>query len=260
MKLVKIAPQILLIIALSNMNCSSPIQLTSYRNEKGIKVDGLDDDWEKQNMEIVKDSKIAVGICYDEHYLYMGLAPLERSVAMQMMITGFTVWFDSLGRGNKIMGIRYPIGREGSMPLMTRHDRGSSGDPFADMAKEGTDEVEIIGPGALDRTRLTLYELSGVAVKLTHQKEGMFYELRVPLRVSEQFPYGINFKTGRPISILLETGDFKRPDFQRGMANGGQQRGGGMRDDGPNMVLRPEMPKKMKVLLKTTLSGPLEIR
>lgn len=141
------------------------------------------------------------------------------------------------------------------MPLMTLHERGQQGDPFAEMAKEGTNEVEIIGPGELDKTRLTLYELSGIAVKLTHQHDGMFYELKVPLMASDQTPYGINAKAGRPISILLETGDFKKPEFKGGMPGGGRQRGGGMPGEGSQMGMRPELPKKMKVLFKTTLSS-----
>lgn len=236
-----------------NAGCSNPVSLISYWNEKSIKIDGMDDDWEKNKMEIVKDAKIAVGIAYDKDFMYLGIALLDRGVAMQILAMGFTVWFDSAGTGNKILGIRYPIGGSGGMPMLPPDGRQENGTPFDERIKKQLNEVEIIGPGKLDRTRLTQYELTGIAVKLTHQKDGMFYELRIPLKPSDHFPYAINAVFGKPVSIFLETGEFKKQEFG-GRMPGGQGRGrmpaGGMPIGGP-----PEMPKKMKVLIKTNLKA-----
>jgi hypothetical protein len=241
---------LLVLLTVMNAGCSRPVSLISYWNEKSIKIDGVDDDWEKNKMEIIKDSKIAVGILCDKNYVYLGIAPLERSAAMQILTMGFTIWFDSTGKGDKILGIRYPIGMSGGRP-MTPADYNQSENPFDIMAKKELNKVEIIGPGKLDRTRLTQYELSGISVKLTHQKDGMFYEVKVPLRPSDNCPYAINATSGKPITILLETGEFKKPEFagrMPGGQGGGRMPAGGMPMGGP-----PEMPKKMKVLIKTNL-------
>ncbi|MBL7994748.1 hypothetical protein JNM05_05200 [bacterium] len=243
----------LMILLFVCLGCSNSIQILSHKNDNGIiKIDGLDDDWKKENMEVIKDSKIAVGIAYDENYIYLGLAPLDRGVATQMMMMGFTVWFDSTGNGKKILGIRYPIGFDGAMPM---NERGQNENPFEDIMKNKLNEVEIIGPGKYDRMRLTVYELSGITVKLTTQKNGMFFELKVPLHASTNFPYAINTGVGKPLSILLETGEFKRPGFGGGMRGGGLPGGGGRMPGGnPQMGGSPEMPKPIKVHLTTTLS------
>lgn len=243
-----------LFLMLFTMGCSHPIQTMSHWNENGIKIDGMDDDWDMKNLEVVKESKIAVGLANDEKYLYLSVAPLDRGVAMQIMTMGFTAWFDSTGRGDKIFGIRYPIGFEGAMLPMSLHERGQSGDPFEEITKGKSNEVEIIGPGKLDRTRLTFHELIGITLKLSHQKNGMFYELRVPLRTLGKYPYAINAKNERSISILLETGEFKKPQFSGDMPRGGMQRGGGIPGGGRPMGERHELPKQLKVLLITTLA------
>ena len=233
-----------------NAGCSQPVSMVSYWNEKNIRIDGIDDDWEKDKMEVFDNSKIAVGIVYDKEYMYLGIAPLDRSVAMQIMTMGFTVWFDSAGNGNKILGIRYPLGMSGGLPMQPPDDKHENGHLVDVRTKKQLNEVEIIGPGRFDRTRLTQFELTGIAVKLTHQKEGMFYELRVPLRLSDNFPYAINATYGKLISILLETGEFKKPEFGGGMPGGPGRR---MSEDGMQMGVPPEMPKKLNVLIKTNL-------
>ncbi len=252
MKIAKpVALGFLVLLIELNTGCSHPVSMISYWNESSIKIDGMDDEWEKNKMEIIRDAKMAVGIASDKDFIYLGIAPLDRSVAMQILTMGFTVWFDSAGTGNKILGIRYPIGGSGGMPMLPPDGRQEIGAHFDERTKKQLNEVEIIGPGELDRTRLTLYELTGIAVKLTHQKDGMFYELKVPLRSSDNIPFAINAASGKPVSIWLETGEFKKPDFG-GQIPGGMG-GGRMPAGGMLMGGRPEMPKNMKVLIKTIL-------
>ncbi len=191
--------------------CSSPVIYHTVRAESKITVDGWDDDWEKSSL-VVMENRLAAGLKYDDHFLYIGVAPLTRQTAMQIMISGFTVWFDSTGSGKKSFGIHYPVGTpdDRSMPLQLRPPLGQKKeqkDPLEEFMKNKLREAEIIQNGL--RSRLLVAELEGIELRINMRKEGMFYEIKVPVAGANPYPFEFRFIRGKPFSVGFETGEFK---------------------------------------------------
>lgn len=251
---------ILLVLA----GCGGNIELISTRPASEIAIDGDDADWLNDRM-IIKDSKVALGFHNDDEFFYVSITPIDRRQAMHLMMMGMTIWFDPTMSEKKSFGIKFPLGfaAYGLTPMMVMpmgEGKRPKDDPFEGISKDFLNELEIFGPGPYDRVRLELKDLKNIAVKLKNSKDGVFYELKIPLKRTDDFPYGINASAGQTINVGIETGEMKveRPSggggFQLGGAGGGQMGGGGMQMHGEGSMIGDGPPKAIKLWTKVVLS------
>ncbi|MBX7151682.1 hypothetical protein K1X84_08575, partial [bacterium] len=173
------------LIVLILAGCGGSIELVSTRPTSEITIDGSDADWQNDRM-IVKDSKVALGFHNDDEFLYVSITPTDRRQGMHLMMMGMTIWFDPTVSKKKSFGIKFPLGLAayGLTPMMIPMGEGKrpKEDPFENISKDFLNELEIIGPGPYDRVRLELKDLKNIAVKLKNTKDGVFYELKIPLK------------------------------------------------------------------------------
>ena len=81
------------VVILFCFNSCSKQEIKSKWRERNITIDGLYDDWQN-NLQFLKDKRIAFGIANDESDLYLCLVSSNRGMLFQMMSGGFAVWFD----------------------------------------------------------------------------------------------------------------------------------------------------------------------
>jgi hypothetical protein len=87
-------------VTLATSGCSSALELSSVWRDREIRVDGSDAEWQGATAYI-KGTNVSLGIRNDSEYLYTCVIAMDRQVKMQMMASGFTVWFDPAGERAK---------------------------------------------------------------------------------------------------------------------------------------------------------------
>jgi hypothetical protein len=218
----------------------------------------------------------------DSDYLYVSLSTSLRSVAAQIVARGFTVWFDGNGGKQKLFGIRCPIGAPQEMNDLLRsreimEDRDKFNDMILEKLESSAEQFEIIGPAENDVARLFPSQAAGLEVGLGHQDGRFVYELKVPLRSTDQHPYGIGIDESPYVGVGFETPEIdserareamggKMPGGdmagrgQRGGRGGGGKRGGGMRGGGVGGGRgsggnSPSTPKRLELWTKVELAS-----
>lgn len=233
------------------MSCSGPMKLQSDWTDEPVLVDGRQEEW-ATGLHFVESEKILFGVRNDRDYLYVCIVPQERMTGIQMMMQGFTVWLDSTGGKSKILGIKFPLGTDGMLPVpmggpMTRKQQ--DGGDFDRQMQERLREYEVLGPAPYDRRRFSVGEDSTLSVNLKMSDRGPVYELKVPLRSGKGRMYGIGTRPGRWVGIGLEVTEMKREAPREGgqPMGGGRPTGGGMGGPGGGMrIMNPGMFEPMK--------------
>ncbi|MCH7528414.1 MAG: hypothetical protein IH972_02560, partial [Candidatus Marinimicrobia bacterium] len=121
-------------------------------------------------------------------HLYLALSVNDPGLSRRIMMGGFTVWLDPQG------------GRK--------------------------QRVEIVGPG---KSETRVFPAGGdghLAVMITADRDGLSYELKIPLKAGPNWPLDLQPADSHRLGIGLET-----PDFGRGN-RAGSRRSGGMRPPG----------------------------
>jgi hypothetical protein len=218
---------ILVCLASATCGCSSAIELSSAWRDREVVVDGSDSDWQGATTYI-KGSNLALGIRNDNDYLYTCVIMMDRQMQMQMMASGFTVWFDPEGGKNRAFGIHFPLGMQGQQPPTALGGR-SSPEEAQKLIEQSQRELEIIGPEKEARERMPLMLAQGIKAKLGNDEGFLVYELSVPLRKSADHPYAIGINGRQAVGIGFETTELN-PEMMKeqfgGMGGGGRGRGG----------------------------------
>lgn len=213
---------VLVVVAGLLTGCGPDTELDSAWRTREITIDGRHDDWQGA-LTYLEDPGIVVGLLNDDEFLYVTLSTSTRAMGMQMLRAGTTVWFDDNGGTDKTFGIRFPVG----VRQMVVSSSGSGGQPdpgvMQTLLDMSTSRLEIRGPGEDDRLRFDLDASPGIDVRVTNFAGSFIYELRIPLRQSDGFPYAIGAAPGDTVGVGLETDEIDRSAVR---PSGGQGRGG----------------------------------
>jgi hypothetical protein len=201
------------------------LELNSDWRNRQIIVDGKSDDWVGA-MYYFEDENISLGLLNDENFLYACLIAEDQSIRTQVMRQGLTLWFDPNGGKKKTFGIKFPLGmqargrlgRPGFPTRMESDERGQ--EQFQERFEEAMTELEILGPGKDESKRMSVEEAKGINIIVRPLSGMLVYELKVPLRQSEEHPYAVGAKPGDTIGI-----GFLSPKQQAGR-QGGRMGGG----------------------------------
>jgi hypothetical protein len=91
--------------------------------------------------------------------------------------------------------------------------RGELRRQFAEMLSE----EEILGPEKNDRNRVPTMNNLGIEASLSDTLGMMIYELKIPMKSTEEFHYALGARPGATISLGFETGEFKRQMARQNM-------------------------------------------
>ena len=211
------------------------VELASGWAVGGIEVDGVDDEWIDATTYF-EEQEVTIGLVNDAEFLYVSLVS-SGAVGRQAMATGLTVWVDPDGGTDEWYGIRFPVppepaGRRGG----GRGGRGGDGRPGGRGGRSGGGgsplerlrEVEVVGPGELNRRRLPLPVTGGLAVAVRNSGPTFVYELKVALPRDDDHRMGLGVEPGSEIGVGFETGSLGDvgPGARGGFGGGGGGFGG----------------------------------
>jgi hypothetical protein len=247
-------------------------RIDSHWRDHEVVIDGDNGEWPGPLVPVDEHQRIDAAAVNDGQFLYVVLSTSDASLRAQIMGQGLIVWFDPDGGDKKTFGIKYPVGMApGEMPGRGRGFR--RGDSSADGAQraqpaaapEPPNRLEIIGPKKDDAHSFVADKAPGISVKVGRVEGSLVYELKVPLKHSDEFPYALDARAAI-VGFGLETPKMERPagDGRGGMGGfgggggggggggiggrGGMGRGGGMggRGGGGGMRDRFEPPQPLK--------------
>lgn len=238
------------LILLSLSGCSSTAQLPSNWNNSEMKIDGDFSDWEN-SLHAIKDEGVSLGFKNDDKNLYICLLTTDRGKMMQMMRSGFIVWFYPENGDGKVFGIKYPM--PVSMLNMDDNERQNfnrelfqpekMNDMFTKMLERKT-EFQIINEDNFPLGQYSLQNKEGIKAKLGYKEDRFIYELQVPLETAKKYTYQIASLPGEKLKIKFETLESQFGNLRggnigmgRGMRPGVGERGEG---EGEDEGQRPE--------------------
>jgi hypothetical protein len=262
------AVSFVVLISVLTSGCGGSAELTSSWNPKEVTIDGRASEW-GTHLSALKDTHVSLGVQNDQDYLYLCLTSTDLQFRRQMMGLGLTVWFES-ENGEKL-GIQYPIGmREQGRLASFEPEENRQPEDRRKLMEEALQNLEVLGPGKDDRNLLSILQAPGISVKVGSSEGPVVYELKLPLKKSNDHPYAIGAGVGSTVKLAIETGKFEPQVRQgdggpsggmrggrRGGGGGGMPGGGGYgggrqgRESGGG-----SRPDPLDVSLKVHLTGP----
>lgn len=190
--------------------CGSAEKLQSSWNGSDMKIDGDFSDWEN-NLHAIEGEGVSLGFKNDNESLYLCLITVDRGKMMQMMRSGFIVWFIPQNNNSKVFGIKYPmplsllnLGREERQDFnkdMFQPEKMQ--EMFSKMLNQ-KNEFQIINEENFPLGQFGLDNKKGIKVKLGYASERFIYELQVPLGTNN-YSYRIASQPGEKLKIKFET-------------------------------------------------------
>ena len=224
--------------------------------DRDIVIDGADADWQGAKLNIER-TNVDFGIFNDDTYLYLVLGSMDRTLQMQMIRMGFTVWFDPEGKKSRGLGVRFPVRDLDMGPGWGRRgaDR-TAPDPerMAEMIEEALahSEMEILNGGEEYGRRMPIAAAGDLVLRASYSAGRVIYELRVPLIHGPRAPYALGVYPGDEIGVGFEVVEVdrarmarERGGFDGGYGGGGRGfgGGGGFGGRGPGGGHRSERPR-----------------
>jgi len=240
-------------------------RLTSRFVESGITIDGAGDDWPALT-PFSTEPPVDAAFANDGVYLYAAFRTADPGARLQVLRQGLIVWFDARGGDKKRFGVHYP---DTALPAKPQRGGGGGGRPPGGAPGEPSQDegrwrrLEILGPDKDDVRSLMLDYTPAIEVAVGDDEGTLFYELKVPLRVTPETPYAIGATPGAEIGVGLETKKIETPDGPggRGMfglpgMRGGGMPGGGRNGGGRNGGEPPPKLEPMKLWARVSLASP----
>jgi hypothetical protein len=251
------------LVALAPAGCMES-KVESKWLDRAITIDGKAPEWAGQEAYYDEDQGLKIGFFNDPRYLYIYISTWHQDTQRQILMNGFTVWFDAKGGKKETFAVNYPVRKP--LPAMSganepagRASRATEGasqaprghpgertsestdnnqDMLTKMLSEASGTLQILGTDEQTIASLAAIDSSSsdIQAMIDIVNRTLIYELKIPLAGAET-PYAINSQPGNTIGVGLkvgkrEMGDMKRkegvsPDDRGGGPGGGSPGGGG---------------------------------
>jgi hypothetical protein len=244
----------LAVICFCFFSCSGPFELTSNPRNADIMIDGNANDWEGKTA-VLRNHNATLGVQHDDEFLYLCFTTSDRQVQFQVLGMGMTVWFDPEGKEKKSFGVHFPIGMDAPGRMLPRP--GQADVDFLGIAlQRQRPELELLTPGNLQPKRGSMGQFAGVQARLGRNQDVLVYELKVPLRASQQHTWSVEAISATPLSVGLEATPFSQDRLPGGQRQGqviGGGRGRGRTASAPQGPA--EQPEPLKVWARVIFSS-----
>jgi hypothetical protein len=184
-----------------------------------ITIDGADADWQGFTMP-VKGQHFSLGVANDGDAIYLCLPTKDRATKAQIARSGLIVWFERTSGKKRPFGVHFPVGLRPEVMDYTRGrgvKPGQEKEPERDDRKPpevtqvgGQDEIEILGPKKDDVWPLPI-DRSGIAARIGVHEDLLVFELKVPLRKSQDLLYAIDAEPGEALRVDVRTPEWRGP-------------------------------------------------
>ncbi|MHB9030295.1 MAG: hypothetical protein ACYC9O_16135 [Candidatus Latescibacterota bacterium] len=178
-----------------------------------ISVDALYHDWTGA-LTYLDEPSMFIGFRNDEENVYILVKTVDSRSQMKVMRLGLTVHIEPADHPEKTWGVRFPVGlKNHGIPL---HGAAGPGNPTPEeraSMHEMLGRLELLGPEAGRRVETAPQQPVGtdygIRAAIRDTSEVIVYELKFPLRGSEQQPYAAWTGPGGKIRLRFETGDIR---------------------------------------------------
>jgi hypothetical protein len=207
--------------------------LPAARPTVPIVVDGRSDDW-KSALRYYEDAKVALGVCHDDSSVYVCVTTSDRSRIAQIMSMGMITWFDTTGGDAKYFGAQFPLGMRHmetpgvGMPPMGEPGGIDAQDRWKGLAEQSR-QIDIVGPGKMERREILLPSREGVEARVAMQGGNLVCEMKLPMHVKLSYDLALGFSKSGALGVGVETIEPDRGSFK---PMGGRGEGGGMPPEG----------------------------
>lgn len=183
-------------------------KLQSFWKGREIVVDGNDTEWQDK---MARYQNLSFGICNDEEYIYICLAATDKKTKAQLMglfRQNFTIWFNADGTLNQQFGLRFSNESPYMDESLVGRIRFIKTPVFQVIANEMMKnfEIEILKN---DYPVAMLSDAQGidVAASVTMNGRKLVYEIKIPLKKTENQAFAIESSAGKLISFGLSTSE-----------------------------------------------------
>lgn len=214
--------------------CASVTVYTSAYQPTPQKLDGHNDDWTGK-MYYDSKAKMVYGMSNDNENLYVNLKIIDQTVQRKVLMTGLTLWIDTLGKKQKHFGVTCPPKIQ---PGMMKRDGGRRGandqgkekidtEAINQLYAEGFTPMKLAGFGKNVNPITTNINSEGINMTLRlDSMQVMYYEASIPLDKLFNDPNEYLNDTTKVFSYGFETGFISMP-VTPSAGRGGGMRGGG---------------------------------
>lgn len=109
--------------------CKRTVAVNSRWASEKIVVDGQDSEWRAGGLYYIEEANTKIGIRNDAHSMFFCLIFKDEAIQQQILQRGFTLWVCRDKKKDKLWGLRYPVGGEGSGNMGGPEGLGGRGAP-----------------------------------------------------------------------------------------------------------------------------------
>lgn len=194
---------------------AAELRFSSTWRDRDVRVDGVDEEW-RDIVVPVKGEHFSVGFLNDGEALYFCLLSRDSTTIRQVSLRGLVVWLDANRDKKRTFGILFPVTEGAQGP---RRSTPPPGPPATPQGEDPPPEGEIAPGqrairilGARDRDARDVENgASGIVARYTAREDLLVYELRVPLRKGETWPFAPGVEPGGTLRLELQTPDWRGP-------------------------------------------------
>ncbi|ANM31724.1 hypothetical protein ABI59_22455 [Acidobacteria bacterium Mor1] len=200
----------LFLVAMSAVPASAGTMDAFWSPEGDVTVDGSADEW-LGRMAYIKKAGLYFGVRNDADHLYLCFYSANPQMSRRAIVRGMKI---SIG---KRLQLQYPEGildklpgAEGQAGQAGQGAPGQGGpaqppDPeeMQKRAAESLEMMQVVIPARDEPLRIARDNLFGIQIELDTERE-FTYELKIPLRPTEEAPYAASLSPGDKLTIRVE--------------------------------------------------------
>ncbi len=272
---------VIALIAIVFTGCATVDVYQSAFQSPPQKLDGRNDDWAGK-MYYDSKAKMLYGISNDTENLYVNIKITDYTVQKKVLVTGLTLWIDTVGKKQENFGITCPVEGEFHKLLRENVKRGEKSHGMKKMDKqavnheykEGFAKMELSGFEPDVNSVTTNKNVSNINMTLRIDSlQIMYYEASIPLNKIFTNPNEYLNDTTKLFSYGVETGSIDVPVTPSsaggrgsgagkggGRGAGGAGKGGGgsrTANSSQRMVEMQEMAQPSKFWVKSARLSPI---
>ncbi len=202
---------------------SSATIVESPKPDRQIVIDGKQADW--MGPRTILADGFTLGVRNDDENLYLSVNISDENLAQAVQIRGLLLWLNEDESGEKMNGVKYPVGRRSSGQAGRQSPQDLDQETRRQMFEESMRRIEFL-PDPSRGSEFDSSDLKSIKVAWERNRDELFYEMTIPLRAGEADVFAVGSDPGDELKLLVELPKLQRPE------GGGGRRGGGVRGGG----------------------------
>ena len=220
-----------LFLAIAACGSSSTAFQSTKADSGQMKIDGGQSEW--QESKLVLEDGFNLGVRNDDDHLYLSVNISNPNLRRVIQTRGLSIWLGENADGEKINGIKYPVGRragqggQARIPGQERNRERSQEDRQAQL-EASMGRIEFLPNASMGR-EMNVSDLENMELAWEANQGELFYEMAIPLNEPLADLINLNKSAGDEITLFLELPQVQRQEGAQARGRGNRGGGGGGR-------------------------------